>query len=171
MSTDVLHGARVCPRRQRDDGVATVWAAIAVAVLTSVLVAGLHLGAAIHARHRAESAADLAALAAARQAVRGEATACHAAATIASAAGGRVTRCLLVGWDALVEVRVPVAMALPGLDAALGQAMAGPEPAAQCPATAHDVPAQRPPSPATPRAVAAASEQREPCTEAAGGRR
>ena len=43
-----------------DSGLATVWAAAAVAVLTTVLVACLHLGAAFLARHRAESAADLA---------------------------------------------------------------------------------------------------------------
>lgn len=119
--------------RQRDDGVATVWAAVAMAVLTSVLMAGLHLGAAILARHRAESAADLAALAAARQAVRGEVAACREAATIAEAAGADVTRCRLVGWDALVEVRVHVAMALPGLEFAFGQAMAGPQSAAPQP--------------------------------------
>jgi secretion/DNA translocation related TadE-like protein len=114
-------------RCRADEGVATVWAAMAVAVMMIVLVASLHLGAAILARHRAESAADLAALAAARQAVRGEAAACREAASVAGAAGGTVTRCLLAGWDALVEVRMPVAVALPGLDSAVGQAMAGPE--------------------------------------------
>jgi secretion/DNA translocation related TadE-like protein len=114
-------------RCRADEGVATVWAAMAVAVMMTVLVASLHLGAAILARHRAESAADLAALAAARLAVRGEAAACREAASVAAAAGGTVTRCLLAGWDALVEVRMPVAVALPGLDSAVGQAMAGPE--------------------------------------------
>jgi secretion/DNA translocation related TadE-like protein len=145
MSSDLPPTAWACRQRQRDRqhqrdgqhqrdaGVATVWAAMAVAVLTSVLVAGLHLGAAILARHRAESAADLAALAAARQAVRGQTAACHEAATIASAGGATVTRCLLLGWNALVEVRVPVPMALPGLDAAFGQAMAGPVPSVPSP--------------------------------------
>ena len=71
-----------------DSGVATVWAAAAVAVLTTVLVACLHLGAALLARHRAESAADLAALAAAPEAVRGEAPACRRAGEIAAALGG-----------------------------------------------------------------------------------
>ena len=103
-------------RRTPDAGVATVWAAAAVAVLTTVLAACLHLGAALLARHRAESAADLAALAAAREAVRGEAPACRRAAEIAAAMGGEVARCRLVGWNALVEVRVAVPFALPGLD-------------------------------------------------------
>jgi secretion/DNA translocation related TadE-like protein len=114
-----------------DDGVATVWAAAAMAVLTSVLAICLHLGSAVLARHRAESAADLAALAGAREAVRGEATACRRAAAIAAAAGGGVVRCRLVGWSVLVEVRVPVPFALPGLDTATGQAMAGPDPVGQ----------------------------------------
>ena len=114
-----------------DSGVATVWAAAAVAVLTTVLVACLHLGAALLARHRAESAADLAALAAAREAVRGEVPACRRAAEIAAAMGGEVARCRLVGWNALVEVRVPLPFALPGLTTANGRAMAGPDPAGQ----------------------------------------
>ena len=116
-----------------DDGVATVWAAAAVAVLTTVLAVCLHLGAALLGRHRAESAADLAALAAAQEAVRGEALACRRAAEIAASAGGAVVRCRLVGWSALVEVRVPVPFALPGLDVASGQAMAGPDPVGQPP--------------------------------------
>ena len=110
-----------------DSGVATVWAAAAVAVLTTVLVACLHLGAALLARHRAESAADLAALAAAREAVRGEAPACRRAVEIAAAMGGEVARCRLVGWNALVEVRVVLPFALPGLTTANGRAMAGPD--------------------------------------------
>jgi len=95
-------------------------------VLTIVLVACLHLGAALLARHRAESAADLAALAAAREAVRGEVPACLRAAQIATATGGEVVRCRLVGWTALVEVRVAVPFALPGLTTASGRAAAGP---------------------------------------------
>jgi secretion/DNA translocation related TadE-like protein len=114
-----------------DNGVATVWAAAAVAVLTTVLAACLHLGAALLARHRAESAADLAALAAAREAARGETAACRRAAPIAAAAEAVMVRCRLVGWSALVEVRVPVPIPLPGLDTASGQAMAGPDPGGQ----------------------------------------
>ena len=117
--------------RTSDSGVATVWAAAAVAVLTTVLAACLHLGAALLARHRAESAADLAALAAAREAVRGEAPACRRAVEIAAAMGGEVARCRLVGWNALVEVRVVLPFALPGLTTASGRAMAGPSTAGQ----------------------------------------
>jgi hypothetical protein len=46
-----------------DRGVATVWAAGAIAVLVSMAVFGLHLGEAMVVRHHVESAADLAALA------------------------------------------------------------------------------------------------------------
>ena len=122
----MIHRPRSAPiTGATDSGVATVWAASAVAVLTVVLVACLHLGAALLARHRAESAADLAALAAAREAVRGEAPACLRAAQIATATGGEVVRCRLVGWTALVEVRVSGPFALPGLTTASGRAAAG----------------------------------------------
>ena len=127
-----VDGAAVAARAA-EAGVATVWAAAAVAVLTTVLAACLHLGAALLARHRAESAADLAALAAAREAVRGEGGACRRAAEIATAMGTEVARCRLVGWNALVEVRVAVPLALPGLTTASGRAMAGPDPAGQPP--------------------------------------
>ena len=106
-----IEGAGVAARAA-EAGVATVWAAAAVAVLTTVVAACLHLGAALLARHRAESAADLAALAAAREAVRGEVGACQRAAEIATAMGAEVARCRLVGWNALVEVQVAVPLAV-----------------------------------------------------------
>ncbi|MHA6628272.1 Rv3654c family TadE-like protein [Pseudonocardia sichuanensis] len=109
-----------------DRGIATVWAAAGIAVLMTVMVLALHLGAAVHARHRAEAAADLAALAAAGMAVQGSAPACARAAEIATAMGATVTTCGLAGWDALVEVGVPVPLALPGLGTATGRARAGP---------------------------------------------
>jgi secretion/DNA translocation related TadE-like protein len=117
-----------CRRPPRDQGLATVWAATGIAVLMTVLVVALHLGAAVHARHRAEAAADLAALAAAGMAVQGAEPACARAAEIATAMGATVTTCDLAGWDALVEVGVPVPLALPGLDTATGRARAGPAP-------------------------------------------
>jgi secretion/DNA translocation related TadE-like protein len=117
------------PRRAhqaRDEGIATVWAAAGAAVIMAALLLGLHLGAAVAARHRAEAAADLAALAAAGQAVHGVRTACRQAEVIAREMGGEITRCLLSEWDALVEVHVPVPLALPGTGPAVGRARAGP---------------------------------------------
>jgi secretion/DNA translocation related TadE-like protein len=118
------------PCRSHDGGSATVWAAAGVAVIITVFVVGLHLGAAVIARHRAESAADLAALAAAGLAVEGQEAACRRAGEVAAAMGGTVASCRLVGWDALVEARVPVAVTAPGLgiDTAAGRARAGPPP-------------------------------------------
>ena len=112
-------------RPAHDEGIATVWAAAGTAVIMAALLLGLHLGAAVAARHRAEAAADLAALAAAGQAVHGAGTACRRAEVIAQQMGGKVIRCLLSGWDALVEVHVPVPLALGGAEA-VGRARAGP---------------------------------------------
>jgi secretion/DNA translocation related TadE-like protein len=110
----------------RDRGSATVWAAAGVSVIMIALLVGLHLGAAVIARHQAEAAADLAALAAAGVAVEGAPAACGRAVEVAAAMGGRVTSCRLAGWDALVAVRVPIPVALPGIDGAEGRARAGP---------------------------------------------
>jgi secretion/DNA translocation related TadE-like protein len=115
-------------RPPHDRGSATVWAAAGVAVIMTVFLVGLHLGAALIARHRAEAAADLAALAAAGVAVEGAEAACDRAGEVAAAMGGTVTSCGLVGWEALVEVRVPTEVALPGIDGAAGRARAGPVP-------------------------------------------
>ena len=115
-------GARAGP----DAGLATVWAAGAVAVLVGAVMIGLHIGAAVLARHRAESAADLAALAAARLAAEGTERACGRAGEIATAAGTRVVLCRLSGWEALIEVEAPVGIALTGPGTAAGRARAGP---------------------------------------------
>lgn len=109
-----------------DDGIATVWAAAGVAAIMATLLVGLHLGGAIAARHRAESAADLAALAAAMLAVQGQVAACHRAAEVAGAVGGEIGHCRLSGWEAVVEVRFTVPMALTGAATAVGRARAGP---------------------------------------------
>jgi secretion/DNA translocation related TadE-like protein len=116
-------GGRV---RARDDGIATVWAVTGVALIMCALLLGLHLGSAVAARHRAEAAADLAALAAAGLAVQGREVACARATEIAEAMQGMVVGCVLSGWDALVEVRVDVPLALLGARTAAGRARAGP---------------------------------------------
>lgn len=110
----------------RDDGVATIWAVGGLALLLGVVLIGLQLGAAVVARHRAEAAADLAALAAAALAVEGPAAACRRAGVIASAMGGTVAGCAVIGWDALVEVHVEVPAVLLSRRPATGRARAGP---------------------------------------------
>jgi secretion/DNA translocation related TadE-like protein len=112
--------------RGGDRGLATVWAATAVAVLIGVLVAMLDLAAAVGARHRAEAAADLAALAAAGQAVQGAEAACGQADDAAAGTGGRVVLCRVQGWDVVVEVEVDVRLSMLGTVMVHGRARAGP---------------------------------------------
>ncbi|MGH4010490.1 MAG: Rv3654c family TadE-like protein [Pseudonocardiaceae bacterium] len=109
-----------------DRGVATVWAAGAIAVLMSVAVVGLHLGQAIIVRHQAESAADLAALAGAGMVVAGEQYACTQARRVSDRMGVQLVSCQTRGWDVLVEVAVRPAGWLGRLGAATGRARAGP---------------------------------------------
>ncbi|MCY7340976.1 MAG: hypothetical protein LH603_03730, partial [Pseudonocardia sp.] len=59
----------------RDEGLATVWAAAGVAVLSGALLIALHLGTAIAARPQAAAAAARSALAAPRVAGEGPAAA------------------------------------------------------------------------------------------------
>lgn len=103
-----------------DAGVATVWAAIAVAALLTLSGGLFWLGGAMNARHRAAGAADLAALAAAGRAQAGTAEACDRARFVAERMGARVRECRLLAWDALVQVEID----LPGPAAAFGAAAA-----------------------------------------------
>ena len=116
--------ARTAP----DRGMATVWAAAAVAALMVIAVLGVNLGAAIVGRHRAEAAADLAALAAASHAADGELVACAQGARVTDAMSVALVSCHLSEWDAYVETAVrPPVRVLPGA-AAHGRARAGPRP-------------------------------------------
>ncbi|MFE0422049.1 Rv3654c family TadE-like protein [Streptomyces sp. NPDC058953] len=81
----------------RDDGSATVWAALTATTLCALFAVVLTLGQVVIARHRAAAAADLAALAAADHALLGEAVACDRAAETARAQGARLLRCALRG--------------------------------------------------------------------------
>jgi secretion/DNA translocation related TadE-like protein len=109
-----------------DRGMATVWAAGAVAVLMSLAVFGLHLGTALVARHHVESAADLAALAGAGMAVAGERYACAQARRVTDRMRVQMSSCRTQRWDVLVEVATRPA-GWPGvLGAATGRARAGP---------------------------------------------
>ena len=119
-------GTDPADRGAADSGIATVWAAIAVAALVAVLAAMLGLVAAVGGRHRAEAAADLAALAAAAQAVRGEAVACGRAAQVATGTGGRLVLCRVRGGEAVVEVEVALRVAVLGGVTARSRARAGP---------------------------------------------
>jgi secretion/DNA translocation related TadE-like protein len=119
-------GTNPAPRGATDSGIATVWAAIAVAALVAVLAAMLGLVAAVGGRHRAEAAADLAALAAAVQAVRGETVACGRAGQVATGTGGRLVLCRVRGGVAEVEVEVALRIALLGGVTARSRARAGP---------------------------------------------
>lgn len=116
-------------RLRGDDGVASVWAATAAAVV--LLTAGLcvDVAGAVRARHVAAAAADLSALAAAGRSVQGPGPACALAADIAARNGAQITGCRLDGWDALVETRTSWSGLLPVHAAATARARAGPAPA------------------------------------------
>lgn len=92
----------------RDTGLATVWAAGAVAAL--LVVAGIvwTLGVVVVTRHRLAGVADLAALAAAGRAEAGVEVACARAEELAEGMAARLTDCALDGWDARVVVVAPV---------------------------------------------------------------
>lgn len=109
-----------------DRGVATVYAAFAVATVLAITVLGLQLGAAAGVRHRAEAAADLAALAAAAYATAGPDAACERARRVAEGMATRMADCRLSGWDALVEVRASAGLPLVVPGDAAGRARAGP---------------------------------------------
>ncbi|MGH3997792.1 MAG: Rv3654c family TadE-like protein [Pseudonocardiaceae bacterium] len=109
-----------------DRGVATVWAAGAIAVLMSMAVLGLYLGAAVVVRHQVESAADLAALAGAGMAVAGERYACTQVRRVTDRMRVQLVSCRTHGWDVLVEAEAQPAGWLGGFGAATGRARAGP---------------------------------------------
>ncbi|MGH3830997.1 MAG: Rv3654c family TadE-like protein [Pseudonocardiaceae bacterium] len=109
-----------------DRGVATVWAAGAIAVLVSLAVFGLRLGEAVVLRHQVESAADLAALAGAGQVLTGERYACAQARRVTDRMRVQLVSCRLHGWDVLVDVTAQPDGWLSGLGSAAGRARAGP---------------------------------------------
>ncbi|WP_328604982.1 flp pilus-assembly TadE/G-like family protein [Amycolatopsis sp. NBC_00345] len=111
--------------RRADEGVATVWTAIAVAALVWLGAAACWLGAAVAARHRVEAVADLGALAAAAHAADGPAKACDRAREVADHQGAEVTDCHWDKRDALVEVRA-TRTPVPGLPPPTAHARAGP---------------------------------------------
>lgn len=87
-----------------DAGMASVWAAGAIAALLVVVSLVWTLGSAMVTRHRAAGAADLAALAAAGHVAAGRDAACVRAGRIAELMRVRLRECRLEHWDALVVV-------------------------------------------------------------------
>lgn len=114
------------PDHGPDAGMASLWAACAVAGLLVVAFVVWTLGAAAVTRHRAEHAADLAALAAAGAADRGQAEACVRAAHISERMQVRLRMCRFDGWDALVMVEVAGPTFLSRFGPATARARAGP---------------------------------------------
>ncbi|MFE9856139.1 Rv3654c family TadE-like protein [Streptomyces sp. NPDC005780] len=92
--------------KPRDQGLATVWAAVTTATLCVVFAVVLALGQVVVVRHRAAGAADLAALAAADRALEGAAAACRSARDVAAAQGAEVVRCAVQGEIADVTARL-----------------------------------------------------------------
>ncbi|MGX7825741.1 Rv3654c family TadE-like protein [Actinokineospora sp. 24-640] len=105
-----------------DEGVATVWAAVAVAALAALLAAVVGVGAAVVGRHRAAGAADLAALAGAAHAWSGVGVACARAEEVVSRMGAELRVCEVSG----LEVTVRVARRVPAFGWAEVSARAGP---------------------------------------------
>lgn len=113
-------------RRHDDSGVATVWAAGAIAAVLVVFTVIVWLGAAAITRHRATGAADLAALAAAAYARDGPQVACGHAARVTGRMGAALDSCELHGWDALIRVSVEPDGVLAAFGGAEAKARAGP---------------------------------------------
>lgn len=112
-----------CPH---DDGLATVWAAGAVAALLVIAGVMWTLGAIVVTRHHASNAADLAALAAAGHLLRGPDQACERATRITEGMRVRLRECRFDGWDALVVVEAAGPTFVMRFGPITAQARAGP---------------------------------------------
>jgi secretion/DNA translocation related TadE-like protein len=97
-----------------------------MAVVAFGAVVALSIGVATLERHRAAAAADAAALQAALASVQGSAVACREGGVLALRNGARLTRCVLDGSIAEVEVEVRLPGPLAALGPATGRARAGP---------------------------------------------
>ena len=91
--------------RHLERGSGTVYAALALVVMTACALVVMSFTAAAAAHHRAASAADLAALAAAQSLQRGG-DSCADAALIAHRNGATLTSCRVEAEDVIVEVSV-----------------------------------------------------------------
>lgn len=80
-------------KRRRDEGFATVWAAVSAFALCAVFAVVIAMGQAVMARHEAGAAADMAALAASDRSAYGEGRACEAARRVAAVQRALLVRC------------------------------------------------------------------------------
>ncbi|MEH1123698.1 Rv3654c family TadE-like protein [Micromonospora sp. CPCC 206061] len=113
-------------RFRRDEGAATLWVLAIGLVFVVAGLAGAAVGAARVAKHQAQAAADLGALAGAARVVEGEEVACRRAADLVGRNGGRLTRCVVEGFDVILAVEVKVTP-LPGMTRTVRkEARAGP---------------------------------------------
>ncbi len=96
------------PEGEAEDGVSTVFACAAVALLMAVTALAIRLGGATLARQQAETAADLGALAGASRIVQGSAAACALAREVVTVNRASMASCVTDGLDLMVEVHVPV---------------------------------------------------------------
>jgi secretion/DNA translocation related TadE-like protein len=110
----------------RDPGFATVWVVMAMAVVTAAATTMISVGVAFYERHRAAAAADAVALKAALESVEGQAVACRDGEALGRLDGATVTRCVLDGSIAEVEVEVRLPGGLAAIGPATGRARAGP---------------------------------------------
>lgn len=111
---------------RRDEGVATVFACLALAALIGATLLIAQVGIVVVARHRAQAAADLAALAAAGGLAHGADVGCAEAEEIARRMGVWIQQCEVVQWDATVTVEGNVPMGLLGKRTVHAVARAGP---------------------------------------------
>jgi secretion/DNA translocation related TadE-like protein len=109
-----------------DEGLATVFACLALVALIGVTLLIAQVGAVVVARHRAQAAADMAALAAAGALVGGVDAACGEAIAVAHRMGTRIRECDGADWDAIVTVERNVPIGLYGVHAVRASARAGP---------------------------------------------
>lgn len=111
--------------RREDAGAATVLAVGIILVCFSLLTGALEVARAVTTSHRAAAGADLAALAGAQEAAgAGDASACQAAARVASLNGASLERCL-AGPDGTVTVWVSVVSTGPWEQRVVARSRAG----------------------------------------------
>nr|WP_280477904.1 Rv3654c family TadE-like protein [Nocardia asiatica] len=109
-----------------EDGLATVFACLALVALIWATLLIAQVGCVVVARHRAQAAADLAALAAAGALVEGADTACDEAGELARRMGTRIRACTTSEWDVTVTVERNVPIGLYGVRIVRASARAGP---------------------------------------------
>lgn len=109
-----------------DDGVATVFGCIALAVIVVLTGGMLQVGSAVIARHSAQASADLSALAGAGALDSGREVACAQASEVAARMRTVLAECVVENWDVVVAVRVPMLLSRLGVGDAEASARAGP---------------------------------------------